>query len=331
MFALGSFLWVWIGQVISLFGSSLSGFALGIWLYQTTGSASNFALTALCGVLPQMLVSPLAGGLVDRYSRRRMMILGDSGAAACTLALAALFFSGQIQPWHIFLGTALSSACGALQGPAYAALVATAVPAAQLARANGMIQLGQGLAEVLAPAAAGALLAVIGVPGVLLLDLATFVVAVTSVALVQLPSPPPSPYPSPLRAHKACPSSEGGRGNHSRDDFGGKPQKSSLETGETAKSSLLAALIHLGARSRSGCICLERHQQQQKTPTRRPGSHVQQTKCKISRGSPSSTTTSCCSSLQRLSSSASLRPQRRLIQHIVLSHHSILLNTSSPK
>ena len=162
-----SFLWIWAGQVVSIFGSSLSGFALGVWLYQVTGSASNFALVALCTVLPQLLVSPLAGTLVDRYPRRWMMALGDSGAAVCTLVMAVLFFRGPlgVQPWQIFLVTALSATFGALQSPAYLALVPGMVPETQLGRANGLIQLGQALAEVLAPALAGLLVAVIGVPG----------------------------------------------------------------------------------------------------------------------------------------------------------------------
>ncbi len=195
-----SFLWIWAGQVVSIFGSSLSGFALGVWLYQVTGSASNFALVALCTVLPQLLVSPLAGALVDRYPRRWMMVLGDSGAALCTLAMAALFFSGPalVQPWQVFLVTALSSAFGALQSPAYLALVPGMIPEAQLGRANGLIQLGQGLAEVLAPALAGLLVASIGVPGVLLIDLATFVVAVSVLALVR--SPETAPQAAPLMA-----------------------------------------------------------------------------------------------------------------------------------
>ncbi len=182
-----SFLWIWGGQVISILGSNLSGFALGVWLYQTTGSASNFALVALCTVLPQLLVSPLAGGLVDRYPRRWMMVLGDSGAALCTLLMAALFFSGHIQPWMIFATTALSAACGALQTPAYVALVAGVMRDEQLGRANGLLSLGQGLADILAPAIAGALVAAIGVPGVLLVDLASFGVAVSVLALVRVP------------------------------------------------------------------------------------------------------------------------------------------------
>ena len=198
-----SFLWIWAGQVVSIFGSSLSGFALGVWLYQVTGSASNFALVALCTVLPQLLVSPLSGALVDRYPRRWMMVLGDSGAALCTLTMAVLFFSGPalVQPWQVFLVTALSSAFGALQSPAYLALVPGMVPEAQLGRANGLIQLGQGLAEVLAPALAGLLVASIGVPGVLLIDLATFIVAVSVLAIVRSPETAPQAAPH-MTAHR---------------------------------------------------------------------------------------------------------------------------------
>lgn len=193
MLRYASFLWIWAGQVVSILGSNLSGFALGVWLYQVTGSASNFALVALCTVLPQLLVSPLAGALVDRYPRRWMMALGDSGAAVCTLAMAVLFFSGAgaVQPWQVFLVTALSSAFGALQSPAYLALVPGIVPEAQLGRANGLIQLGQGLAEILAPALAGVLVASIGVPGVLLIDLGTFAAAVAVLAMVRVPEDAP--------------------------------------------------------------------------------------------------------------------------------------------
>lgn len=184
---------VWIGQIVSLFGSGLTGFALGVWLYQRTGSASNFALVALCSALPQMLVSPLAGVLVDRHPRRVLMALADSGAALCTLAIAALFLTGRIQVWHIYLITALSSTFGALQAPAYGALVAGLVPKQQLARANGMIQLGQGLAEILAPAAAGVLVIGLGVAGVLLIDLATYLVAVSALLLAPLHEQPAAP------------------------------------------------------------------------------------------------------------------------------------------
>jgi hypothetical protein len=77
------FIVVWADQVVSVFGSNLNGFTLGVWLYQPTGTASNFAFVAICTVLPQILLSPLAGVLIDRYNCR-WMILADSGAATCT-------------------------------------------------------------------------------------------------------------------------------------------------------------------------------------------------------------------------------------------------------
>ncbi len=185
-----SMLLVWAGQIVSLFGSGLTGFTLGVWLYQQTGSASNFALVALCTALPQMVLSPLTGVLVDRYNRRWMMALADSGSALCTLAIAALFFSGHMQVWHIYLFTLLSSACGALQSPAYSALVATTVPKEQLARANGMIQLGQGMADIFAPGLAGVLLLAVGVPGVLLIDLVTYIIGISTLLLSRVPEAP---------------------------------------------------------------------------------------------------------------------------------------------
>jgi len=178
---------VWAGQVVSIFGSNLSGFALGVWLYQRTGSASNFAFVALCTVLPQIVLSPLAGIWIDRYNRRWMMALADSGAAVCTLGLATLFFSGRIQVWHIFALTALSAAFGSIQMPAYSALVASTIHASQLGRANGLLQFGQALADILAPAVAGVLVVTIQVPGVLLIDLSTFCIAILALALVRFP------------------------------------------------------------------------------------------------------------------------------------------------
>jgi MFS family permease len=184
-----SFYLIWSGQVVSILGSNLSWFAIGIWLYQQTGSASQFTLVALCTALPQMLISPFAGVLIDRHPRRLVMALADTGAALCTLLLAGLFISGQIQVWHIYLTTALGAAFGALQTPAYKALVASVTEKAQLARINGLLQLGQGFAEILAPALAGVLVLALGVPGVLLIDLASFCIGVLTLLLVPFVEP----------------------------------------------------------------------------------------------------------------------------------------------
>lgn len=75
-----SFLVIWFGQLVSLTGSGLTGFALGVWVYQRTGSVTQFALISLFTALPGIVFSPLAGALVDRWDRRWAMILSDAGA-----------------------------------------------------------------------------------------------------------------------------------------------------------------------------------------------------------------------------------------------------------
>jgi DHA3 family macrolide efflux protein-like MFS transporter len=185
-----TFVVIWLGQSISLIGSGLTGFALGVWVYQTTGSATQFALIAVCTALPRIVLSPLAGALVDRWDRRWAMIIGDSGAALGTLAIALLFVTHQLDVWHIYLATAFSSAFSTLQWPAYSAIVPLVVAKEKLGRANGMIQFGRAASEILSPALAGVLVLAIQVQGVILIDVATFIFAVTTLWLVRVPHPP---------------------------------------------------------------------------------------------------------------------------------------------
>ncbi|MFC1976531.1 MFS transporter, partial [Chloroflexota bacterium] len=184
-----TFIIIWFGQIISMIGSGLTGFALGLWVYQTTGSATQFALIAFCTVLPRIVLSPLAGALVDRWDRRWAMIIGDSGAALGTLAIALLFFTGHLEVWHIYLATAVSSAFSTLQGPAYLAIIPLLVSKKNLGRVNGMAQFGQAAAEILSPVLAGILVLTIQVQGVILIDFATFIVAVVTLLIVRVPQP----------------------------------------------------------------------------------------------------------------------------------------------
>ncbi len=180
---------IWAGQALSMLGSGLSGFALGVWVYQKTGSATQFAMIALAATLPAVLVSPLAGVLVDRWDRRRVMILSDLGAALGTAALALLYWRGALALWHILVASALGASLGAFQGPAWQASVTLLVPRAHYARASGLAQMAQAAASILAPLLAGVLMLAIGVTGVLLIDLASFLVAMASLLAVRIPRP----------------------------------------------------------------------------------------------------------------------------------------------
>ena len=136
---------IWFGQLISTIGSGLTAFALGVWVYQREQSVTLFALTLLAATLPNVLLSPIAGALADRWNRRTVMILSDVGAGLSTLSIALLFFSGQLQTWHVYVAVAANAAFNSLQWPAYSAATTMLVPKEHLGRAGGMVQIGEAI------------------------------------------------------------------------------------------------------------------------------------------------------------------------------------------
>jgi len=188
-----TFLTIWIGQLISMIGSGLTDFALGVWMYEQTGRATPFALTVLFSSLPRVLLAPIAGSLADRWNRRRIMILTDTGSALVTLAVVILLFTGQLVVWHIYLIALIHSVFGAFQEPAYSASVVMLVSKENLGRANGLAQAGQAVENLLAPLLAGILLQAIGMRGIILIDFLTFFFAVGALLIVRIPQPEVEP------------------------------------------------------------------------------------------------------------------------------------------
>lgn len=184
-----TFFVIWSGQLVSTLGSGLTSFALGVWIYERTGSTTLFALNMLAFVLPNLLVSPFAGALVDRWDRRRVMILSDTGAGLSTLAIVVLMTLGRLEVWHVILISAWNSAFTTFQWPAYSAATTLLVPKAQLGRAGGMVQIGEAMSQLISPALAGALFVTVGLQGVVLVDFVTYLFAVTTLLLVHVPSP----------------------------------------------------------------------------------------------------------------------------------------------
>jgi MFS family permease len=190
------FLLVWIGQLVSVFGSGLTSFSLGLWVYQRTGSVTAYSLMALAHALPQVLFSPLAGIAADRYDRRKLMIFSDLGASLSTLAIALLMWSGHLEIWQLYALTFIGAASSAFQWPAYSAAVPQLVTEEQLGRVNGLISIGRAAAEMLAPTLAGLLVVSIGIPGVMLIDFATFLFAVSMILRIQFPALPVQQEPA---------------------------------------------------------------------------------------------------------------------------------------
>jgi MFS transporter, DHA3 family, macrolide efflux protein len=181
------FILIWFGQLVSLIGSSLTDFALDIWVYQRTGSITQFSLMIISGSLPLIVVSPLAGVLADRWNRRWVMILSDSGAALATMAIALLIVTNRIEIWHIYLATGISSIFNALQWPAYNAVTTLLVPKQHLSRASGMKQLAGSATQLISPVLGGVLLEIIQIEGIMILDFATFFVSLITLFLVRFP------------------------------------------------------------------------------------------------------------------------------------------------
>ncbi|WP_420631616.1 MFS transporter [Candidatus Leptofilum sp.] len=184
-----TFFIIWAGQIISIIGSGLTGFGLAVWIFEQTGAATPFALTVMFANIPQILLSPFAGALVDRWNRRQVMIAADTGSALITLGALLLLTMGQLAVWHIYLIAALHSALAAFQEPAYSASITMLVPKKDLTRANGLMQMGQAVQMLLAPLLAGILFVAIGLNGIILIDFVTFLFAVGTLLLVHIPQP----------------------------------------------------------------------------------------------------------------------------------------------
>lgn len=186
---MGVFALVWFGQLISIIGSGLTSFALGVWVLQGTGSVTQYTLILVFATLPGIIISPLAGALVDRWPRRIVMLSADLGSALSTLAIALLLLAGRLEVWHIYLATGVSSIFSAFHWPAWSASVTLLVPKEHFGRAGGLMELAQAAGQIVSPLLAGLLLVTVQLQGVILIDFATFLFAVTTLLIVRIPQP----------------------------------------------------------------------------------------------------------------------------------------------
>lgn len=181
------FLGVAAGQLVSLIGSALTQFAIPLWIYLTTGSLAQFALFAVIGLVPGMVAAPLAGAIVDRTSRRTIMLAGDFASGAIQLALGLLLWTGNLATWHICPLLGLLSVATTFQRLAYTSAVPQLVPKRYLGHANGIVQLAGGTSQLLVPVAAVGLMAGIGLEGILIIDVLSYVVAIGVTLVVRFP------------------------------------------------------------------------------------------------------------------------------------------------
>lgn len=180
---------VWLGQIVSVLASMMTQFALTIWAFEKTGSATALGLVQVFFVTPFLLISPLAGALVDRKNRKMMMMVSDLGAGLATIGILVLQAFGVLEVWHLYLAAVVNGLGNTFQWPAYSAAISTMLPKEQYGRANGMMSLIEAGPGVIAPLIAGALLPLIGLTGILFIDVATFLLAIGALLIVYIPQP----------------------------------------------------------------------------------------------------------------------------------------------
>lgn len=184
-----AFLIFWFGQLVSLLGTAMSRFALTIWAWQLTGQATALALVAVFSFAPTVIMSPIAGAMVDRLPRKLMMMLSDGASGLASLCILLLYMSGHLQIWHLYVAGAFTGTFEAFQFPAFSAAITTMVPKEQYGRANGLLSLAESASGIGAPILAGLLLAVIGIGGILIIDVSTCIFAIVVLLFITVPHP----------------------------------------------------------------------------------------------------------------------------------------------
>ncbi len=181
---------LWSSQAASLFGSAVVQFALAWYLARETGSATVLSTALIIAIIPQIVLGPFVGPLIDRWSRKYIMIFADLLTASLTAVLVVLFYTGTIQIWHIYVIMACRSIGDTFQNPALGASIPMIVPEKHLVRANGFFQMLQSAIKIIAPIAGAFLIEAVDMQWVLSVDIITAVIAVSCLLPLFIPQPP---------------------------------------------------------------------------------------------------------------------------------------------
>lgn len=188
-----SFYIIWSTQFASMFGSQLTAFAIGVWLFQRTGSVISFTQFVLFSTLPALLMMPWSGAIADQWRKRSILLVSEAVAIACTATMALLFWLDVFHVWQLYALQAVLSLSIGLQGPAASAAITTLVPKAHYGRASGLYQIATAISQFAAPLLAAVMLGRIGIFGILVLDVLTFLVAIVGVLFARIPDAPTVP------------------------------------------------------------------------------------------------------------------------------------------
>lgn len=176
-----------IGQIISITGSAMTQFGLGIWIWEKTGNVTPFSIIATAFFVPNLIFSPIAGALIDRWPRKRSLILPDLAAGLVTITLFILFSLNKLSLSFIYIASFIEGTFNAFQWPAYSVTISVMLKKEEYSKANGLFSMTESAPTVLAPIVAGALISFIGLRGIMSIDIITFLFAIGAVLWVYIP------------------------------------------------------------------------------------------------------------------------------------------------
>lgn len=176
---LKTFIILWLTQALSSLGSSMTGFALVIWLYNDSGSALTTALLTVCSYAPYVIVSIFAGAISDKWNKKAVMLVCDSFAALTTVCILVLFKTNSLEVWHLYILNALNGLMNSVQSPASDVATTLLTPEKHYQKTSAMRYFSTSLVSILTPVLAAAIVSFAGLDAVIAFDLATFAVAFT--------------------------------------------------------------------------------------------------------------------------------------------------------
>lgn len=184
-----NFLLFWFGQLFSSFSSSMTSFAISIWVYSSSGSVLSLSISSVAIMLPRMIGGVLAAPLIDRLNKKTILLVTDIGAGLCTLLLFLLINGDNLEIWHIYLINILTSLFGGIQRSTSEVIVSTIVDDPHYVKASGMKSLSSAISDMFAPILAASFLAIIGMDGIIIFDLLSMTFACWTLYLwVKIPA-----------------------------------------------------------------------------------------------------------------------------------------------
>jgi MFS transporter, DHA3 family, macrolide efflux protein len=187
-----TFIIIWLGQLVSNIGSYMTYFAIKIWAWELTNQVTTIALLSLFEIIPSILITLISGSIVDRLNRKFLLIVSDSISAISTLIISYLYFTDQLQIWHIYATGALNGIFAEVQSLAYSSSISMLVPKQNYTKATSMNSAIHYSSVIIAPALAGLLYYLVGLGGILCIDFVSFIIGIVTVFQVHIPQPKPT-------------------------------------------------------------------------------------------------------------------------------------------